>query len=222
MRPKCCEETNRVASIARFLWLLQVHPLFRHLEFDLLDDRSKPHRSWSCSLRRLWDLQCCPNLPPMMTTKCLRASQQAGPFAISVYGPADVAVGTANFGVLVQDFTTREVLLDPQVGVSVGKANDDTTATLEHQRALPGDENKLAFAAEIDFPSAGSWVVQVAVRRGSESAHVSLPIEVANAEAGSTIPWSYIVIVAVACVLCGVYLRRHKVRRPAALTAPIA
>ena len=153
----------------------------------------------------------------------LLTSQQAGQFSVSIYGPVgDIPVGTASFGVLVQDRITREVLLDPQVDVSVHKANDDASAAPEHQRALPGDENKLAFAADMDFPYAGSWVFQVAVRRGSESALVSLPILVTSAEAGQPVRWSHIVILVVSGVLCAAYLWRHRARRSAALTAPIA
>ena len=153
----------------------------------------------------------------------LLTSKQAGAFAISVYGPeGDIPVGPASFGVLIQDRMTREVLLDPQVDISVRKANDDASAAPEHQRALPADENKLAFSADMDFPSAGSWVVQVAVRRASESALVSLPILVTSAEAGQSVRWSYIVILVVSGVLCAVYLWRHRARRSAALTAPIA
>src|SRR5271157_4577275 len=85
----------------------------------------------------------------------LLTSKQAGAFAISVYGPeGDIPVGPASFGVLIQDRMTREVLLDPQVDISVRKANDDASAAPEHQRALPADENKLAFSADMDFPSA--------------------------------------------------------------------
>src|SRR6516164_1680374 len=46
----------------------------------------------------------------------LRGAQQAGPFMIGLYGPeGDIPVGPASFAILVQDWGSRQLLLDSEV-----------------------------------------------------------------------------------------------------------
>ena len=54
------------------------------------------------------------------------------------------------------------------------------------------------------------------------NANVSMPIEVVKSETGSSYPWSYIVILVFAALLCVVYVWRHAARHSARLAAPIA
>jgi putative membrane protein len=152
----------------------------------------------------------------------LRASQQAGPFAVALYGTAgDFAVGPASFGVLVQDRISHEVLLDSEVdfAVSAGKGED---APVQRIRAIRGDENKLLFSGDVDFDGSGARVLEIEVRQAGRNATVSLPVEVVDPEPRAYFRGSDIVILALASVLCAVYFWRHKARRSAELTLPAA
>jgi hypothetical protein len=152
----------------------------------------------------------------------LRVAQQSGPFAIAFYGPAGaIPVGPATFAVLVQDRSSHQVLLDSDVEFSLKKTND-TNSSSPSVRALPGDENQLLFRAELDVEAEGPWLVEVAAHRGTASASVTLPIEAVKPDAGIVIPWSAVVMLAFAALLCGVYLWRHRASSPTSVVAPIA
>jgi hypothetical protein len=151
----------------------------------------------------------------------LRASQQAGPFAVAVYGPAgDISVGPATFGVLVQDPNSHEVLLDSQVGFALSSrmAGD---ATVQQVRSVRETENKLLFSADLDFDSPGAQVLAIQVRQAGRSGTLSLPIEVMKSESGTSLRWSYIVTLTLVSILCAVYLLRHKTPRSERLAAPV-
>jgi putative membrane protein len=151
----------------------------------------------------------------------LRASQAAGAFAIAAYGPAgDIPAGPTSFAVLVEDRASHEVLLDSDVDVSLRKAQEED-ATRRPVRAVPGDENKLLYSAKLDFDSEGPWLVDVRIRHIRGNACISIPIEVVKTDTGSAHPWSHIVILAFAVVLCAVYLWRHAARNAPRLAAPI-
>src|SRR5271169_948765 len=150
-----------------------------------------------------------------------RASQQAGPFAITVYGPAgDIPVGRASFEVLVQDRTSHEVLLDSEVDVALNN-RQAADAPVQRVRAIPGDENELLFSADVDFDNAGARVLVIEVRQSGRSGTLSVPMEVVKSEPGTSLRWSYVVILALAGVLWGVYLWRHRIRISAELTVPV-
>jgi hypothetical protein len=152
----------------------------------------------------------------------LRLSQQQGPFAISVYGPSgELSPGHADFGVLVQDRNSHEVVLDSEVDLGLRDTNGkEPTAAIV--RASPGDENKLLFTADLPLDIPGTQILDVTVRRANNSASVSTPLEiVATSETGFTFRWSYIVTVAVGAVLCLVYFWRHRTSKSARLTAPV-
>jgi len=150
-----------------------------------------------------------------------RASQQAGPFAITVYGPAgDIPVGRASFEVLVQDRTSHEVLLDSEVDVALNN-RQAADAPVQRVRAIPGDENELLFSADVDFDNAGARVLVIEVRQSGRSGTLSVPMEVVKSEPGTSLRWSYVVILALAGVLWGVYLWRHRTRISAELTVPV-
>lgn len=151
----------------------------------------------------------------------LRASQAAGPFVIALYGPADdIPAGTSEFAVLVQDRDTREILLDSQVDF-VGNDSVGEDAGVQRVRADRDGENKLLFSAELDFESAGARVLAIEVRQAGRSAAISLPIEVVKPEPAPSLRWSYIVVLASACVLGAAYLWRHRTQRSAQLAAPV-
>ena len=152
----------------------------------------------------------------------LRLSQQSGPFAVAVYGPAgDIPAGPATFGVLVQDRDSREVLLDSQVEFVL---HNRTAADVSAQpvRATRDDENRLLFTADVDFGSAGARLLEIEVRQAGRTAVLSLPVEAVNSEPGMPPRWSYVVILAFAGILCAAYLWRHRGSKSAELALPIA
>ena len=153
----------------------------------------------------------------------LRLSRQEGPFAISIYGPAgDLAPGPANFGVLVQDRNSHEILLDSVVNFVLSDANGKGV-TAEPIGASAGDENKLLFTADIDLDTPGARTLDVSVRNANRNAIVLMPLEVVAAtEAGFAFRWSYVVMLAVAAVLSLTYFWRHRTSNSAGLTAPVA
>ena len=151
--------------------------------------------------------------------RVLRASRQAGPFDVAVYGPSgDIPIGPASFAVLVQDQGNKQVLLDSTVNLSLGTASD---ADVERPtvRAVTGDENKLLFSADLDVNSPGTHVLLVEIRQANRAAALSLPIEVVNSDPDASLPWPYIVVLAFAGLLTAVYLWRHRPHRSAELTA---
>jgi hypothetical protein len=152
----------------------------------------------------------------------LRLSRQEGPFAISVYGPAgELVPGPATFGVLVQDRSSRAVLLDSEVHFILrDSAGKDLPVTVS---ASPGDENKLLFAVNPDLDTPGPWIVDITVQNANRHAIVSLPLEVVAAtESGFALRWSYVLTVAVCGLLGSAYFWRHRTSKPAGLTAPAA
>ena len=151
----------------------------------------------------------------------LRLSQKSGTFAVAVYGPAgEIPLGQASFAALVQDRASREVLLDSDVEFTMRNANDKGSSP-QRIHAVPGDENKVLLTADVDLDSEGPWMLDVAVRRATESATISLPLEVAKPESGSAIPWSYIVTLVIVLVLCLAYVWRHAGCNSARLAAKL-
>ncbi len=151
----------------------------------------------------------------------LLLSQQSGPLAIAVYGPAgEIPVSSVSFAVLVQDSASRQVLLDSDVDLTLRKTND--TSVPQTVRASPGDENKLLFNADLDIDSEGAWNLDVQARHASATTSLSLPFEVAKPETEFALPWSYSVVLAAIAILGVAYGRRHAIRKPARLAAPLA
>jgi hypothetical protein len=150
----------------------------------------------------------------------LRLSRQEGPFAIAIYGPAgDLSPGQATFGVLVQDRSSHQVLLDSEVDFVLHETTDKAPTPV---RASPGDENKLLFTSDLDLDTPGSRTLDVTVRNANRNAIVSMPLEVVAAtETGFVFRWSYVVILAVAAALSLTYFWRHRTSNSAGLTAPI-
>jgi hypothetical protein len=152
----------------------------------------------------------------------LRLSRQEGPFAISIYGPAgELSRGPATFGVLVQDRSSRAVLLDSEVHFILrDPAGKDLPVTIA---ASPRDENRLLFAANPDLDTPGARIFDITVQNANRNVIVSMPLKiVAATESGFALHWSYVVIVAVSVLLCLAYFWRHRTSKPAGLAAPVA
>ena len=149
----------------------------------------------------------------------LRGSQQAGPFAIALYGPeGTIPTGPVSFAVLAKDAKSREVLLDTAVGLSLRK-NGSARADAKPVPAEVGDENRLLFSGEVDIETAGSWSLDVNVHRGSEEATASFPVEAVQPEPELLPRWPYLVFPSLAVVMAITYLFRHRTVRHADLAA---
>lgn len=143
--------------------------------------------------------------------QALRTSQQTGAFAVSVFAaPGEVPAGATGFAILVQDRNTHEVLLDALVNVT--SRLDDTRATSSTVRATRDDsENKLLYSAQLSLATAGNWLLNISVRRGSESAALSLPLKVVDPESGTELRWPYLVMFCFVAILVFAYAWRHRI-----------
>jgi cytochrome c oxidase assembly factor CtaG len=153
----------------------------------------------------------------------LRLSRQEGPFAISIYGPSvELSPGHANFGVLVQDRSSHEVLLNSEVDLTVrDTSGKEQKAPPVH--ASPDEENKLLFTADVDLDTRGDRTLDVSVRNANRSATASMPLEIVSpTETGFAFRWPYVVTIAIAAGLGLTYFRRHRTSNSVGLTAPIA
>ena len=142
--------------------------------------------------------------------QALRFSDTTGPFAVAVFGPpGDLASGPSAFSTLVQDRSTHAVLLDATVQFSAhpaaGLSAPLATARASHQES----ENKLLQSADLNLPAAGDWVLSVAVRSGSQTGELLLPLHIEKEEAATPFPWPYAVLLTLAATLLLTYLRRH-------------
>jgi len=143
----------------------------------------------------------------------LRTRTTSGPFEISVFAAAgNLDAGTNSFSVLVQDRNSKAVLQDATVDLRAEPQEGAHTSAVI--RADADSENDLLRSAEVDLPSERDWSLQVIVRRGSDTAAISLPLKVVKPEAGFTLPWAYVVLLAFSAVLLIAYLWRHRASRP--------
>jgi hypothetical protein len=104
--------------------------------------------------------------------------QISGSFLVTVFiTPSALRVGPVDLSVMVQDSSTRDVLLDAEVDLRLDSENGGGAINL---RATRGQStNKLLQSAVIDLPSPGNWQLTVLVRRGSDQAVFKTQLEVA-------------------------------------------
>ncbi len=142
--------------------------------------------------------------------QALRLWKQRGPFSIAIFAPSgDLPTGPTTFGVLVQDQNTQEVLLDSAVEVCAQPGADGGASLPPLRAASENSENKLLQTAELDFPAAGQWTLNVTIHRNSENANLSLPLHVAKGESGLGDLWAYFLFPAFGMILFGAYVRRR-------------
>ena len=142
--------------------------------------------------------------------QAIRYRSQSGSFALTVFAqPGDLATGTADFGILVQDGNTQEVILGAAVDLTgqldAGGQASSSTAHANHEDS----QNKLLQGAELKLAREGDWTLNFSVRRGSEVADFSMPLRVVKADTDFEIPWPYIAIGVFSVLLALTYLRRH-------------
>jgi cytochrome c oxidase assembly factor CtaG len=152
----------------------------------------------------------------------LRLQQQSGPFAVAVFAqPGDLEAGRSTFAVLAQDRDTQETLLDAAIDVSA-RDTSDQQITPPTRASAAESENKLLQSAELNFPTAGDWTLQIAVRRDAASANFSLPLHVVKPESGVEFPWSYFILLAFSAMLLIAYIRRHRSSKPSPVEQPVS
>ncbi len=148
-------------------------------------------------------------------SQVLRLQESSGPFAIAVFAPAgDLGAGRSQFNVLVQDRDTRELLLDTTVDVTAHASGEPQPAAAAARASHEDSENKLMQTAMLDFPAAGDWILNVAVRQNLNVADLSLPLHVVKPETELEFPWSYLLVLAIALLLVLAFALRHWPRTP--------
>jgi cytochrome c oxidase assembly factor CtaG len=148
----------------------------------------------------------------------VRLQGQSGPFAVTVLAPAgDLEAGPSDFGVLVQDRNSQDVLLDAAVTLHAQKEGD--SHAVMPVRALAADsENKLLQSVTLNLATEGSWTLKIDVARGAQQADFFLPLHVIKPEAGISFPWSYRVWLGFSLILLFTYVQRHRRARAARLS----
>lgn len=150
--------------------------------------------------------------------QALRLRTASGAFEVSVFGTPQLVTGSNEIRVLVQSSATHDALPGATVQLRVNQHNGDDRMDPVHASAQ-SSENKLLKSATVEFPAAGEWILAIAVRHGSDAAEFTLPLQVAQPEGGSEIPWPYLFALVLAAILAFAYIRRH--RRPEALPAEV-
>jgi cytochrome c oxidase assembly factor CtaG len=149
--------------------------------------------------------------------QAVRYRGQSESVALTVVArPGDLPTGAADFGVLVQDRNTQEVMLDATVDLTAqlesGAPRSSSTVRATHEDS----QNKLLQSAELKFPREGDWMLNVSVQRGSEAGDFSMPLHVVKADTSFELPLPYSAIGLFSILLAFVYISRH---RPGATTS---
>jgi hypothetical protein len=143
----------------------------------------------------------------------LRMRQQSGPFAVAVFAPGGIETGVTGINVLVQDLATQQPLPDATVELRA-QSSADSRPTATVRATTEDSDNKLLQSADVNFPVDGEWALNVVVQRDGQHADFSIPLQVEKADAGTPVPWPYIVLATFMALLSLAYYRRH--RTPAA------
>jgi cytochrome c oxidase assembly factor CtaG len=139
----------------------------------------------------------------------LRFSQQTGPFAVGVFAsPGDLPAGPADFAILVQDPITHEVLLDTLVDLTA-RTSDPRATSSTISATREDSQNKLLQSAELNLSTVGNWSLDISVRRGSQRADLSLPLNVVASDAGAGNRWLYLGILVFFAILLFAYIWRN-------------
>jgi Cytochrome c oxidase caa3 assembly factor (Caa3_CtaG) len=139
----------------------------------------------------------------------LRLTQQTGTLAVTVFSaPGDSFSRPSEFAILVQGRDSREALLDSEIKLTADKSDEwvaSSTVTATHDSS-----NKLLQSAALNLPTVGSWLLDISVRSGLQTADLLLPLTVVNSESrGLQDYWPYFVVLAVFAVLVLAYTVRH-------------
>jgi cytochrome c oxidase assembly factor CtaG len=138
----------------------------------------------------------------------LRLTQQTVPVAV-FSAPGDSLSRSSGFAILVQGQDSREALLDSEIKLTAHKRDQgaaSSTVVATHEES----PNKLLQSATLNLPTVGSWLLDISVQHGLQTADLLLPLTVVNSRS-SRLPdyWPYFVVLAVFVVLGFAYAVRH-------------
>jgi hypothetical protein len=120
--------------------------------------------------------------------------QDAGAFTITLFAaPQPLRTGDADLSVMVQDRTSGEILLDPNIDLTV--ASEPAGASPQTVRLAKGQaSNRLLQASTVHFPTAGRWHLALFIQRGNEQAQLSTECTVEPDRSRTTLVWFYILL----------------------------
>lgn len=120
----------------------------------------------------------------------VRTRASAGPFTVTVFtAPQPPTVGPLDVSVLVQDAGGAPVL---DANVALRLTSPDGTTIVAREATRDTATNKLLYAALADVRSAGTWTVDVDVRRGPDDEVVTTTVPVEPAPPPLRALWPYL------------------------------
>jgi hypothetical protein len=124
----------------------------------------------------------------------IRLRQASGPFIVTVFTTATtLRAGPADVSVMVQDRKSQAVILDATVVLAI-EPQTGTAGASEVLATSRQATNKLLKAAVLNFPSAGTWLLTVTVRRGPQKVVVSTYLHVAPPLPRVAAIWPYLAL----------------------------
>ena len=140
----------------------------------------------------------------------IRVSQApTGPYEVSVYtSPTPLRAGAADVSVLVDRAGSAAVVNDAQVVLTVTNI-DNPTDTSRFEATRQNATNKLFYAANVDFRSAGRWRIQTDIRSTLGTGALQFDVDVEEASLFDSLLWPAVVVTA--AVGLGIWLvKRHR------------
>ena len=134
--------------------------------------------------------------------------QADGSFVVTVFAaPTPLRAGPVDLSVLVQRTDSDAAVLNADVLLTLMSPYDGALihAAATQQQAT----NKLLYAAALNLPVAGVWDLRVAVRSGSDVAHVGCPLDVAAALPPLLAHWPYLAFPPLAVLLFALHQWRR-------------
>jgi hypothetical protein len=111
----------------------------------------------------------------------LRLWERHGPYEIAVFtAPNPFVAGPVDISVLVLDSASGEPAQDMKVSVKLEPLGRPGEAVL-HPATTEAATNKLLYAAVLELPEPGFWVVEVAIEGVKHDAKVRFKLEAADA-----------------------------------------
>jgi hypothetical protein len=97
-----------------------------------------------------------------------------------------------------------DTLVDLTARTSDLRATSSTISSIRED-----SQNKLLQSAELNLSTVGNWSLDISVRRGSQRADLSLPLNVVAADAGAGNRWLYLGILVFFAILLFAYIWRN-------------
>jgi hypothetical protein len=119
--------------------------------------------------------------------------QQVNGLVISVFGaPAPLRKGAADLSIMVQSASNQAPMMDADLRLHVTTRGQPEILTQPTHRQAT---NKLLYAAQIEFPAAGVWRIDVACRTNQQQAEAAGTVTVLQSEPALLTYWPYFALV---------------------------